>query len=178
MAVGSPVEARYATVHNLAMSLIAAAMVVSATLYLARRPESTPDPALTDTRFVLFAVLGVALVFYGFMGFRRAFDRTPQVTIDRDGIALGFGRNKRFTWDQIQWVRLHRLSLRPQLQFGVVPEVFFTSDLRLSTWNLDDSLRPVRGIPAAVAVRDNGLDTRASTLLDAVKGFRPALVKS
>ena len=28
-------------------------------------------------------------------------------------------------------------------------------------WNLDDSLRPIRGMPAAILVRDNGLDTKA-----------------
>ena len=29
-------------------------------------------------------------------------------------------------------------------------------------WNLDDGLRPIRGVPAAVLVRDNGLDTLGS----------------
>jgi hypothetical protein len=38
-------------------------------------------------------------------------------------------------------------------------------------------LRPVRGMPAAVAVRDNGLDTRTSAMFDAVKSFRPNLVR-
>jgi hypothetical protein len=45
-------------------------------------------------------------------------------------------------------------------------------------WNLDDGLRPIRGVPAAVAVRDNGLDARASAMVDAVRAFRPNLVKS
>ena len=52
------------------------------------------------------------------------------------------------------------------------------ANLRLSTWSFDDSLRPVRGQPTTVLVRDNGLDTRASAMLDAVRSFRPNLVKS
>ena len=51
------------------------------------------------------------------------------------------------------------------------------ADLKLSMWNLDDGLRPIRGVPAAVLVRDNGLDVRASAMLDAVKAFRPNLVR-
>ena len=42
-------------------------------------------------------------------------------------------------------------------------------------WSLDDGLRPICGVPAAVAVRDNGLDTHAAEMLDAVKSFRPNL---
>jgi hypothetical protein len=45
-------------------------------------------------------------------------------------------------------------------------------------WNFDDGLRPIRGLPSAVLVRDNGLDISASAMLDAVKAFRPNLVKS
>ena len=52
-----------------------------------------------------------------------------------------------------------------------------TSNLRLSMWSFDDSLRPVRGQPTTVLVRDNGLDTKASAMLDAVRTFRPNLVK-
>jgi hypothetical protein len=33
-------------------------------------------------------------------------------------------------------------------------------------------------MPTAILVRDNGLDTRASAMLDAVKAFRPSLVQS
>jgi hypothetical protein len=44
-------------------------------------------------------------------------------------------------------------------------------------WSFDDGLRPIRGLPTAVLVRDNGLDTRASAMLDAVRTFRPNLVK-
>ena len=75
-------------------------------------------------------------------------------------------------------MRLRRLAFRPQLQIGLVPEVFVAADLRLSMWNLDDGLRPIRGVPAAVLVRDNGLDTSAATMLDAVRAFRPNLVKT
>jgi hypothetical protein len=97
--------------------------------------------------------------------------------IDRDGIALGFGRNRRFAWNEVQWVRLRRLAFRPQLQVGLAPEAFVAANLRLSMMNLDDGLRPVRGMPAAVLVRDNGLDVRAAQMLDAVKAFRPNLVR-
>ena len=68
--------------------------------------------------------------------------------------------------------------MRPQLQIGLADQAFVAANLRLSMWNLDDGLRPVRGQPTAVLVRDNGLDTRASAMLDAVKSFRPNLVKS
>ena len=99
--------------------------------------------------------------------------------IDHDGIALGFGRNRRFAWDDIVWVRLRRLAFRPQLQIGLAPQAFIAANLRLSMWNLDDGLRPIRGVPAAVAVRDNGLDTRAvRACLTLCRSFRPNLVKS
>lgn len=173
-----PVEARYGTLHNLSMAVLAVLMVVAALLVVVRRPDNAPEFSLSDPRFLLFALLGVAMAYYAFAGVRRAFDRTPQVVIDRNGIALGFGRDRHFTWDEIDWVKLHRLSLRPQLQIGFKPEAFMASDLRLSMWNLDDPLRPIRGIPAAIGIRDNGLDTRASKLLDAVRHFRPSLVKS
>jgi hypothetical protein len=127
---------------------------------------------------VLFGVLAIAMIFYAWLGITRFINREPQVVIDRDGIALGFGRNRRFAWDDVQWVRLRRLSFRPQLQIGLVPEAFIAADLRLSMWNLDDGLRPLRGVPAAVLVRDNGLDTSAATMLDAVRAFRPNLVRA
>jgi len=68
--------------------------------------------------------------------------------------------------------------MRPQLQIGVEPQAFLAADLRLTQFNLDDSLRPIRGMPAALLVRDNGLDTKAVTMLDAVRAFRPNLVQS
>ena len=125
----------------------------------------------------LYLLLGLALAFYAWLGITRYVNRAPQVVIDRDGIALGFGRNRRFTWDEIEWVRLHRLAIRPQLQLGLAPQAFVDANLRLSMWNLDDGLRPIRGVPAAVLVRDNGLDARAAAMLDAVKSFRPNLVR-
>jgi hypothetical protein len=122
-------------------------------------------------------MLGVAMAFYAWLGLNRFANRAPQVVIDRDGIALGFGRDRRFAWSDIEWVRLRRLGVRPTLQIGIVPEAFIAANLRLSMWSLDDGLRPIRGMPAAVAVRDNGLDTRAAAMLDAVKAFRPNLVR-
>ena len=97
---------------------------------------------------------------------------------DHGPAGAGFGRDRSFTWDDIVWVRLRRLALRPQLEIGLADQAFITSNLRLSMWGFDDSLRPVRGQPTTVLVRDNGLDTKASAMLDAVKTFRPNLVKS
>jgi len=81
-------------------------------------------------------------------------------------------------WQDIDWVRLRRLGFRPQLQVGVKPEAFVAANLGLSMFGLDDGLRPVRGTPAAFAVRDNGLDTRAAAMLDAVQSIRPNLIRS
>ena len=66
-------------------------------------------------------------------------------------------------------MRLRRLALRPQLEIGLAAQAFIAANLRLSMWSFDDGLRPIRGMPAAVLVRDNGLDTTASAMLDAVK---------
>jgi hypothetical protein len=177
MAPPQAVEIRYGTLHNVSMALVAAAMVAIAISHFLAHPESAPTFSFRDQRFVLFIALAVAMLAYSWIGVRRALDRQPQIVIDRDGIMLGFGRNRRFSWNEIQWVRLRRLAFRPQLQLGLVPDAFVAADLRLSTWNLDDGLRPIRGVPAAVLVRDNGLDRRASAMLDAVKGFRPNLVR-
>ncbi len=139
---------------------------------------NAPTLSLNDPRFVLFSVLALAMAYYVYTGISRYLNRTPQVVIDHDGITLGFGRNARLAWDDIQWVRLRRLALRPQLQIGVEPRAFLAADLRMSLLNLDDSLRPIRGMPTAILVRDNGLDTKATAMLDAVKAFRPNLIQS
>lgn len=172
------VEARYGSLHNVSMAVVAIGMVGAAILHFATNSANAPSLSLKDPRFVLFALLTVAMVFYGWLGLTRFLNRQPQVVIDRDGIVLGFGRNRRFSWAEVKWVRLRRLAFRPQLQIALAPEVFVAADLRLSMWNLDDGLRPVRGVPAAVLVRDNGLDTSAATLLDAVRAFRPNLVQA
>jgi len=171
------VEARYGAMHNISMALVAVAMVTIAIGHFMANPDKAPTLSFNDPRFVLFAALAIAMLTYTFLGVRRAMNRAPQVVIDRDGIAVGFGRDTRFRWNDIQWVRLRRLAFRPQLQVGLVPEAFVSADLKLSMWNLDDGLRPIRGVPAAVLVRDNGLDVRASAMLDAVKAFRPNLVR-
>jgi len=178
MAAAQPVEARYGSLHNISMAVVAIGMVGAAILHFATNSANAPSLSLKDPRFVLFTLLTIAMVFYGWLGLTRFLNRQPQVVIDRDGIVLGFGRNRRFTWAEVKWVRLRRLAFRPQLQIGLVPEVFVAADLRLSMWNLDDGLRPIRGVPAAVLVRDNGLDTSAATMLDAVRAFRPNLVQA
>ena len=171
-------QARYGALHNVSMAVVAIVMVGAAVVHFATTSANAPTLSLNDPRFVLFALLTIAMGFYGWLGVTRFLNREPQVVIDRDGIVLGFGRNRRFAWNDVHWVRLRRLAFRPQLQIGLKPEVFVAADLRLSMWNLDDGLRPIRGVPAAVLVRDNGLDTSAATMLDAVRAFRPNLVQA
>ncbi len=170
-------EVRYGRLHNISMAVVATGMIGTALLLMVQHPDRAPRLSLNDPRFDLYLLLGLALTFYAWLGLTRYVNRAPQVVIDRNGIALGFGRNRRFTWDEIEWVRLRRLAIRPQLQIGLDPQAFAAADLRLSMWNLDDALKPIRGVPAAVVLRDNGLDTRAAAMLDAVKAFRPNLVR-
>ena len=70
------------------------------------------------------------MAYYVFVGISRYLNRRPQIVIDRDGIALGFGRDRRFAWDDIEWARLRRLALRPQLEIGIAPQAFMAADLR------------------------------------------------
>ena len=179
MAALKPVEARYGALHNLGMAGVAVAMIAGAAVHFFTGSDRVPvQSLLNDPRFALVAMLTLAMAYYLFLGVTRFADRRPQVVIDRDGIALGFGRNRLLAWDDIQWVRLRRLALRQQLHIGLTPEAIIAADLKLSLWNLDDSLRPIRGMPATVLVRDNGLDTQAAAMLAAVRAFRPNLVKS
>ena len=175
-----PVTARYSTLHNGSLAAIALGMVVVAIVHFINNPANAPTLSLNDQRFVLFAMLTMAVLYYVVLGVSRIRNREPQVVIDQviALIRLGFGRNRRFTWDDIIWVRLRRLALRPQLEIGLADQAFISANLRLTMWSFDDSLRPVRGQPTTVLVRDNGLDTKASAMLDAVKAFRPNLVKS
>ena len=159
------------------MAVVAAGIVAATLLHFLTHPWQDDGAAGTGTRSVLLAGLAIAMVYYGHLGVRRSLEREPQIVIDRDGVVLGFGRNRRFAWSDVQWVRLRRLAFRPQLQIALSPDAFVAANLALSMWNLDDGLRPVRGVPAAVLVRDNGLDTSARAMLDAVRTFRPNLVK-
>jgi hypothetical protein len=170
-------EVRYGRLHNISMAVVATGMIGTALLLMAQHPDRVPRVSFNDPRFDLYLLLGLALAFYAWLGLSRYVNRAPQVVIDRNGIALGFGRNKKFTWDEIEWVRLYRVAIRPQLQIGLEPQVFMEANLRLSLWNLDDGLKPIRGVPSALVLRDNGLDARAAAMLDAVKSFRPNLVR-
>lgn len=179
MAARQALQVRYGTLHNLAMAAVALLMIGSAIAHFASgNSDNAPTLSLQDPRFVMFSLLAMIMAYYIFVGISRYLDRTPQVVIDHEGIALGFGRNARISWDDIEWVRLRRLGMRAQLQIGVEPHAFLAADLRLSQFNVDDSLRPIRGVPGAVVVRDNGLDSNAMAMLDAVKTFRPNLVRS
>ena len=175
----APLQARFGTLHNAGMAAVSLLMIGTAVAHFASGDSANaPTLSLNDPRFVLFSILAMAMAYYVYIGISRYLDRTPQIVIDHEGIALGFGRNARIAWEDIQWVRLRRLAMRPQLQIGVEPQAFLAADLRLTQFNLDDSLRPIRGMPAAVLIRDNGLDTKAVTMLDAVRAFRPNLVQS
>ncbi len=179
MAARQTLQVRYGTLHNLGMAAVSLLMIASAIAHFASgESANAPTLSLKDPRFVMFALLALIMVYYIFVGVGRYLDRRPQVVIDHEGIALGFGRNARIAWDDIEWVRLRRLAMRAQLQIGVEPQAFLAANLRLSQFNVDDSLRPIRGVPAAVVVRDNGLDANAMAMLDAVKAFRPNLVRS
>jgi hypothetical protein len=172
-----PLAARYSVLHNGSMAVVSGGMIVVAIVHFVQNPANAPTLSLNDPRFVLFFMLAMAMAYYVVLGLSRARNRQPQVVIDRDGIQLGFGRDCRFAWDDIVWVRLRRLALRPQLEIGLADGAFIAANLRLSMWSFDDSLRPVRGQPTTVLVRDNGLDIKASAMLDAARSFRPNLAK-
>ena len=171
-------EARYSRLHNAGLAVIATGMVVAATSHFVAKPETAPTISFNDPRFMLFGGLALAMMYFAWQGYSRFANREPQIVIDRNGIRLGFGRNKLIPWQDVRWARMGRVALRPSLQLGLVPEAFMNTDLRLSPWTIDDNLRPVRGMPGAFLVRDNGLDTKASAMLDAIKAVRPNLVKS
>lgn len=173
----TPLRVRFSTLHNISMSVVSLGMIVVAVTHFMTNPANAPTLSLNDPRFVLFLLLAMALGYYVFIGLSRARNREPQVVVDQDGIQLGFGRDRRFAWEDITWVRLRRMALRPQLELGIDGQALIAANLRLSMWSFDDSLRPVRGQPTTVLVRDNGLDTRAAAMLDAVRAFRPNLVK-
>jgi hypothetical protein len=173
-----PIEVRFGRPHNIIMAIVAAGMVAVAVGHLGAIWGEAAATGLADSRLILYALLILAMAYYAWVGYARFANREPQVAIDRQGILLGFGRNRRLAWQDIEWVRLRRLGFRPTLQIGLKPEAFVAANLGLSMWGLDDGLRPVRGTPAAVTVRDNGLDTSAAAMLDAVKSIRPNLIRS
>ncbi|NQW54492.1 MAG: hypothetical protein HQ465_24940, partial [Rhodospirillales bacterium] len=150
MAPLQALQARFGTLHNAGMAAVSVLMIGTAVAHFASGDSANaPTLSLNDPRFVLFSILAMAMAYYVYIGISRYLNRTPQIVIDHEGIALGFGRNARIAWEDIQWVRLRRLAMRPQLQIGVEPQAFLAADLRLTQFNLDDSLRPIRGMPAA-----------------------------
>ncbi|MFZ5778935.1 MAG: hypothetical protein ACOY4R_01845 [Pseudomonadota bacterium] len=173
-----PLQVRYGRLHNIGMAAVALAMMAVAATHFVLDPANAPSLSLNDPRFVMFFMLALAMGYYVFVGVNRMLNREPQVVIDREGIWLGFGRQRRLAWDDIKTLRLRRLGFRPQLEIGLSDQAFLEAGLRLSMWGLDDSLRPVRGQPTSVLVRDNGLDTPATAMLDAARAFRPNLAKT
>ncbi|EFK97450.1 hypothetical protein LDC_0513, partial [sediment metagenome] len=115
MAATRPLEARYSVLHNISMAVVSAGMVTAAIVYFVDNPANAPTFSLNDPRFVMFAMLSVAMAYYVYLGISHWLDREPQVVIDREGVRLGFGRDRRIAWKDIQWLRLRRLALRPQL---------------------------------------------------------------
>jgi hypothetical protein len=103
MAAAKPVEARYGALHNISMAVVSLGMIAVAIAHFVANPANAPTLSMNDSRFVLFAMLALAMSYYVFVGVSHYLDRRPQVVIDRDGIALGFGRNRRFAWDEIGW---------------------------------------------------------------------------
>ena len=95
------------------MAAVSLGMIVVAIVHFINNPANAPTLSLNDPRFVLFFMLAMAMLYYVVLGISRTRNREPQVVIDHDGIRLGFGRNSRFTWDDIIWVRLRRLALAP-----------------------------------------------------------------
>ena len=121
MAAAKAVEARYGSLHNISMAVVSAGMISVTILHFVNNPANAPTLSMNDPRFVLFSLLALALGYYVFVGISRTLNRRPQIVIDFDGIALGFGRDRRFAWDDIQWARLRRLALRQQLEIGIAP---------------------------------------------------------
>lgn len=171
-------QVRYGRLHNASLAVVATALIVLALTRFAAHPELAPSVSLNDARFVLFSGLGIAMGYFAWLGASRFANREPQVVIDEQGIRVGFGRGRLLAWQDVQWVRLKRVAVRPALQIGLDPQAFVAANLRLSAWSLDDSLRAIRGTPSAVLLRDNGLDAKASAMLDAIKAIRPNLVRS
>src|SRR5262249_35121687 len=114
--------ARFSVLHNLSMAVVSLGMIVVVVAYFVVHPANAPTLSLNDQRFVLIFLLAMALGCYVVQGVSRARNRAAQVVIDHDGIELGFGRNRRLAWDDIDWVRLRRLAFRPQLEIGLSGE--------------------------------------------------------
>lgn len=117
-----PLEVRYSRPHNISIAVLAVGMMAISILHFVTSAEQGASLSTSDPRFLLYAVLVVTMGYYAWTGYTRARDPEPQVVIDHDGIALGFGRNRRLAWKDIVWVRQRHLGFRLQLQIGVDPE--------------------------------------------------------
>ena len=106
----SPLTVRYSVLHNISMSVVSIGMIAVAVTHFIINPANAPTLSLNDPRFVLFFMLALALGYYVVIGMSRARNRQPQIVIDREGIQLGFGRDHRFAWEDVNWVRLRRLA--------------------------------------------------------------------
>ncbi|UYN97070.1 MAG: hypothetical protein KIT25_09110 [Enhydrobacter sp.] len=173
-----PFEVRFSRLHNLSIAAVAVIMLGLGLAHVFSDLQNMPRLSLNDPGFVLLFMLGAAMIYYVAMGLRRALDRRPQLVIDRRGITLGFGRDRTIAWQDVQWVRTRRIGLQRLFQFGIEPDAYVAADLRLAMWNFEDPMRPVRGAPTGVQMRDVTLDSSASEMLEAVRVFRPNLVKS
>ncbi len=70
-----PVEVRYGLLHNISMAAVSVGMIVFVIFRFAADPANAPTISLNDTRFMMFAILALAMAYYVFIGLKRCFDR-------------------------------------------------------------------------------------------------------
>lgn len=164
----SPLEVRYSQPFHLTLAVIGFGITIVAAGFWLLSEDRNGD---RSSQFWLMAICAAGLLYYAIRSVRMIFDRRPQLVVDRKGIRLGFGRDVLIPWKDVQWVRTR--GLRPMLQIGIPPETFVA--LRLSMWNLDDSLTPPQGAGSAVGIRGNGLDTSIADIATAIDQWNPHL---
>ena len=75
MAAQKPVEARYGLVHNIGMAIVSVGMITAAIVHFANNSNNAPTLSLNDPRFVVFALLAMAMGYYAFLGVSRFLNR-------------------------------------------------------------------------------------------------------
>ena len=145
-------EVRYGRLHNISMAVVATGMIGTALLLMAQHPDRAPRLSFNDPRFDLYLLLGLALVFYAWLGHhpiyqpRAAGGDRPRRHRRWASAATGDSPGMRSNGCACTGWRSGR-----SCRSASTPQAFVEANLRLSMWNLDDGLRPIRGVPAAVA---------------------------
>ena len=173
-------EVRYSQPFHLTLAFIGFGLSIGAGLWLliagglpvATEGANAGKPGF-DGRLMLVLLSVAGLLYYSVRSVFMLRNRAPQLTIDRDGIVVGFGRDIHIPWNDVQWARVR--GTRRTMQFGVSPEIFLR--MRASLFNLDDPIAQVPGGGSAFAVRGGGLDASCNEMLDVVKAWRPTLPK-